>query len=291
VAVTIGASGGFILTTLACFDVGARVGVCRPGYPAYRNMLAAFGVEPVSVPVGPDTRYVPTVDVLRSVGRLDGLVVASPSNPTGTALSEPGLAELIEHCDRSGLWLVSDEIYHGITFDRPAVTAAGRSERVVVVQSFSKYFSMTGWRVGWLVLPAGLIRPVERLAQNLFISPPAVSQVAARAALECTDELDRIVAGYAESRTVVLDALAAAGLGRVAPADGAFYVWVDVSEVCDDSADLARRWLDEIGVAVTPGIDFDPVDGARFIRISYSESTPDVAEAMARIEKWVSSGG
>lgn len=290
VAVTVGASGGFLLAAIACFDVGDRVGMTAPGYAAYRNILAALGLEVVDIPVGPANRFVPSPDDIDAAGPLDGLVIASPSNPTGTALTSDEMTAIATHCEAAGIRLLSDEIYHGITYADPAPSAAGVSESAVVVQSFSKYYSMTGWRVGWLVLPPDLVRTVERLAQNLFICAPAVSQVAARAALDATDELDENVARYRRGRSIVLDGLAEAGITEVAPADGAFYVWADVSHLTDDSAHLCATWLDELGVAVTPGVDFDPTRGHRFVRFSYSESPDDLAEAMRRIAGAASHG-
>ncbi len=289
VAVTVGASGGFLLALLAAFDAGARIGITEPGYAAYRNMITALDLELVGIRVGPETRYVPTPDAVAAAGPLDGFVVASPSNPTGTTLTPGELRAVAEHCHRNGIRLISDEIYHGITYGEPAATAWGMSPSGVVVQSFSKYYSMTGWRLGWLVLPDELIRPVEVLAQNLFISPPTLSQLAGVAAFDCAAELDGNVARYAGRRAIVVDGLRAAGIMDTAPADGAFYVWADVSHLTEDSRELCARWLDELGVAVTPGIDFDPAMGHRFVRLSYSESTEDVAEAMRRIVRWTAS--
>ncbi len=287
VAVTVGASGGFVLAMLAAFDVGDRIGITEPGYAAYRNIIEALGLEPVGIRVGPDTRYVLTPDLIDAAAPLDGLVVASPSNPTGATHTPGELLRVAGFCDRAGIRLVSDEIYHGITYTRPAPTAAALSPSAIVVQSFSKYYSMTGWRLGWLVAPADLMGAIERLAQNLFISPPTVSQLAAVAAFDCGEELDANVARYARSRDVLISGLAAAGIERIAPPDGAFYVWADVSHLTDDSRELTARWLEEIGVAATPGIDFDPAQGHRFVRFSYSESTADVAEAVRRIGEWV----
>jgi aspartate/methionine/tyrosine aminotransferase len=289
VAVTVGASGGFLLALLAAFDAGARIGITEPGYAAYRNMITALDLELVGIRVGPDTRYVPTPDSIAAAGPLDGFVVASPSNPTGTTLTTGELRAVASHCHHHGIRLISDEIYHGITYGEPAATAQGMSPSVVVVQSFSKYYSMTGWRLGWLILPDELIRPVEVLAQNLFISPPTLSQLAGIAAFDCAAELDGNVARYAQRRTIVIDGLRSARITEMAPADGAFYVWADVSHVTEDSRELCAVWLDELGVAVTPGIDFDPTLGHRFVRFSYSESTEDIAEAMRRITVWARS--
>jgi aspartate/methionine/tyrosine aminotransferase len=287
IVVTMGASGGFVLAFLAAFDAGDRVAVTQPGYPCYRNTLEAFGVEAVPIPVGPETRFVPTSRLLDQAGPLDGLVLASPANPTGTALTTDELSELATYCRTNGIRLIADEIYHGIEYGEQVPTALSVEPDAVVLQSFSKYFSMTGWRLGWMVAPPELLQPVERLAQNLFISPPTLSQHAAIAAFDVTDELDVNVARYAENRRVLIDALGAVGLDHFASPDGAFYFYIDVSHLTDDSQDLCRIWLDDLGVACTPGIDFDPRLGHRYIRLSYSESTADIVEAAGRIIDWV----
>jgi aspartate/methionine/tyrosine aminotransferase len=287
VAVTVGASGGFVLAILAAFDEGDRVAMTEPGYSAYRNILAALGIEVVALPVGPDTRFNPTPARLEDLLPLDGLVTASPSNPTGTILNEGELSDLARFCEAHNVRMIADEIYHGITYsDDPAPTAVAHADHAVVVQSFSKYFSMTGWRLGWLVLPDELIRPVERLAQNLFISPPTLSQVAGVAAFGCSEELDANVARYARNRRILIDGLMEAGIDRIAPADGAFYIYANVSHLTDDSQQLSKRWLEEVGVAATSGVDFDPTNGHRFIRFSYAESTADITEAAKRLIKW-----
>ncbi|MSP81655.1 MAG: aminotransferase class I/II-fold pyridoxal phosphate-dependent enzyme [Alphaproteobacteria bacterium] len=288
IAVTTGSSGGFLLAFLACFDVGDRVALAEPGYPCYRNILAALGVEAVQIPVDGTTNFQPTPALLESVpGRIDGLIVASPSNPAGTMLSGPELAALVASCRRRGIRLVSDEIYHGITFGRAAATAAALDPDAVVVNSFSKYFSMTGWRLGWLVVPEDLVTPIERLAQNLFISPPALSQRAALAAFDCRDELEANVARYARNRDLLLAELPHAGLENLSRADGAFYVYADVSRVSNDSQDFCRRLLADTGVAITPGVDFDPPRGARWVRLSFAGSTADMAEAARRLRTWL----
>ncbi len=289
IVVTMGASGSFVLAYLAAFDVGDRVAVTEPGYPCYRNTLEAFGVEVVPIPVGPETRFVPTGELLSSAGKLHGLMIASPANPTGTALNEAELGEIAGWCRTNDVRLIADEIYHGIEYGDPVPTALSFEPNVVVLQSFSKYYSMTGWRLGWMVLPEELVRPVERLAQNLFISPPTLSQLAALAAFDAAAELDGNVARYAANRQVLIDGLGAVGLDHFASPDGAFYFYVDVSHLTDDSQELCRVWLDELGVACTPGIDFDPTNGHRYIRLSYSESTDDIEEATSRIAGWVRS--
>ncbi|MFW2338951.1 MAG: pyridoxal phosphate-dependent aminotransferase, partial [Acidimicrobiia bacterium] len=219
---------------------------------------------------------------------LDGLVTASPSNPTGTILTSSELVDLAAFCNDHEVRMIADEIYHGITYgSEPAPTAVSHSTDAVVVQSFSKYFSMTGWRLGWLVLPPELIRPVERLAQNLFISPPTLSQLAGVAAFDCSKELDENVARYARNRRILIDGLASVGIDRIAPADGAFYIYADVSDFTDDSQELSKHWLEELGVAATSGIDFDPTNGHKFIRFSYAESTADISDATQRIVGWM----
>ncbi|MEX0760238.1 MAG: aminotransferase class I/II-fold pyridoxal phosphate-dependent enzyme, partial [Tistlia sp.] len=258
VAVTPGSSGGFLLAFLAAFDPGDRVALAAPGYPAYRNILGALGLEPVLLEAGPAERYQPTPALLERAGPLAGVIVASPSNPTGTMLGEAEMAALADWCGQAGVRLVSDEIYHGIGYGSRAVTALERDDRAIVVNSFSKYYSMTGWRLGWLVLPEELARPVECLGQNLFISAQSVSQYAGIAAFDCTEELDGYVAGYARNRALLLERLPAAGLDRLAPADGAFYLYADVGHLTNDSQAFCRRLLAETGVAITPGIDFDP---------------------------------
>lgn len=291
VVVTMGASGGFALAFLALFDVGDRVAVVQPGYPCYRNVLEAFGVEVVPIPVGPATRFVPTAELLDAAGPLHGLVLASPANPTGTALRRSELVEIADYCRTAGITLVADEIYHGIEYVPLVPTALSVDPDVVVLQSFSKYFSMTGWRLGWMVVPPELIRPVERLAQNLFISPPTLSQLAAIAAFDAGDELDANVARYAANRKILIDGLGAVGLDHFASPDGAFYFYIDVAHLTEDSQMLCRAWLDELGVAATPGIDFDPAEGHRYVRLSYSESTGDIAAATDRIAGWVREQG
>ena len=290
VVVTTGSSGGFVLAFLSAFEAGDRVALAEPGYPCYRNILSALGIEPVGLPVDRDSRYQPTVAMLEALERpVDGLIVASPSNPTGTLVRRHELAELSAYCADREIRLISDEIYHGIVYDFAATTAAGLNDDAVVINSFSKYFSMTGWRVGWMVVPADLMQSVERLAQNFFISPPTLSQVAAVAAFDCHDELKANVAVYAQNRELLLDRLPAAGLDRLSQADGAFYIYADVGHLTEDSERLCRDILAATGVAVTPGIDFDPVRGSRSIRISFSGPTADIDRAARRLVDWIPS--
>jgi len=287
VVVTMGASGAFILAFLAAFDPGDRVALALPAYPAYRHTVAALGLEAVPLPTGPETRFQPTPALLDALDPpVEGLIVASPSNPAGTMLAPDELAGLARHCAERGIRLVSDEIYHGITFGREAATAAAFEAEAVVVNSFSKYFSMTGWRLGWMVVPDDLARSVECLTQNLFISPSALSQAAALAAFDCEPELAANVARYGRNRALLLDALPGLGLDRLAPADGAFYIYAEVAHLTDDSRTFCRQMLDETGIAATPGVDFDPERGHRYVRFSFAGATEDMAEAVRRLRQW-----
>jgi aspartate/methionine/tyrosine aminotransferase len=283
IVVTTGSSGAFILSFLAAFEAGDRVAITAPGYPAYRNILTALGVEVVEIEVGPESRFQPTPDLLDRAGKLDGLIVASPANPTGTMLSAEDLRALTDHCARRDIRFISDEIYHGITYAGPATTALSVTDRAVIVNSFSKYFSMTGWRLGWMVLPEELLRPVECLAQNLFISPPALSQVAAVEVFACRDELEANIRRYAANRAVLLDTLPRIGLDRFAPPDGAFYLYLDIGHVTNDSGDFCKRLLAETGIAATPGMDFDPARGHRTMRLSFAGATETMTEAASRL--------
>ncbi|HET9599835.1 MAG TPA: aminotransferase class I/II-fold pyridoxal phosphate-dependent enzyme [Anaeromyxobacteraceae bacterium] len=287
VAVTVGSLGAFQLAFLAAFDTGDRVALASPCYPSYRNALEALGIEVVTVPCGPDTHFHPTPELLEAALPLDGLVVASPSNPTGSVLSRERLAALAAWCDARGVRLVSDEIYHGISYGEPAASAAEVSASAFVVNSFSKYYSMTGWRLGWTIVPEELVRPVERLAQNFFICPPAVSQAAAVAAFDATEELDGHVRRYAAARAVLLEALPRLGLGGIAPPDGAFYVYADVGHLTSDSSAFCRKLLEDTGVAITPGLDFDLARGGRTVRLSYARGPEVAAAAVDRLAAWL----
>ncbi len=291
VVVTTGSSGGFLLAFLAAFDAGDRVVMARPGYPCYRNILTALGCEVVELPCGPETRYQPTVAMLEELDDVRGLVVASPANPTGSVLPPEELAALAAYCADRGIQLVSDEIYHGISYaGAPATSCAWSTSRdAIVVNSFSKYFSMTGWRLGWLLLPARLLRAADCLAGNFTVCPPALAQAAALGAFEESSyaEADGHVERYAVNRGLLLDGLPRLGITRLAPADGAFYVYADVAHLTADSMDLTYRLLADTGVAVAPGLDFDPVDGHRTIRLSCAGSEADVREALRRLEDWL----
>jgi aspartate/methionine/tyrosine aminotransferase len=290
IVVVAGASAGFTLAFLTLFEPGDRVGILEPGYPCYRNALIALGMVPVPIPVGAETRWAPTPAHLATAGDLAGLVLASPSNPTGTVLDGGTLAAITAACRARGIAVVADEIYHGIVDGAPAARILDNHPDAIVVNSFSKYWSMTGWRVGWMVVPDALVDTVERLQQNLYICAPHVSQVAALAALDATEELDGHVARYRENRSVVIDGLAAAGITDIAPADGAFYVYAHVPHLTTDlgidSLVLTRRWLHEIGVAATSGVDFDLARGHEYVRFSYAGTRDDMTEACALIAGW-----
>jgi aspartate/methionine/tyrosine aminotransferase len=287
IVVTTGSSGAFLLTFLAAFDAGDRIALTSPSYPAYKNILKPLGIEIADIEVGPQTRFQPTIDLLDKAGNLDGLVVASPSNPTGSMLDGEAIKELVTGCGARGIRLISDEIYHGITYDASAVTALEFGDDMIVINSFSKYFSMTGWRLGWMVVPPDLVRSVECLAQNFFVAPPTLSQLAALAVFDCGPELDANVRSYARNRELLLARLPGAGFRDIAPPDGAFYLYADVGHLTNDSAEFCRRMLAETGVAATPGIDFDTARGNRFIRFCYAGSFDDSAEAARRLETWL----
>lgn len=292
VVITGGSSAAFVLSFLTAFDAGARVALSAPYYPAYPNILKALGSEPVIVPTGADTNYqFSSATVKNELDRgLQGLLLASPANPTGSMIDSATFHEISDLCRERGVWLISDEIYHGITFARPGETAAAFNDDAIVINSFSKYFSMTGWRIGWMVVPEALTRSIERLNQNFYISTHAVSQLAALAAFDCRDELDANVAQYAKNRDLLLSELPQAGLTDIAPADGAFYLYTDVSHLTDNSEAFCRRMLDEIGVATTPGVDFDTGDRALRVRFSYAGTHADVAEGARRLKGWLTKG-
>ncbi|MCB4820807.1 pyridoxal phosphate-dependent aminotransferase [Roseicella aerolata] len=288
VAVTVGASGAFPLAFLAAFDPGDSVAMAAPFYPPYANILTALGMKPQLLPCGPETRWQPTVAMLEALDPIPaGLIVASPCNPAGTMLPPAEFAAIAAWCEARGVRLVSDEIYHGLTYGEVPETTAAAFPGAIVVNSFSKYFSMTGWRIGWLVLPEDLVRPVECLAQNMFISAPHVAQVAAEAAFDCREELEANIARYRRSRALLLQALPEAGFDRLSPADGAFYLWADVGHLTNDSVEFCRRMLAEAGIAATPGVDFDRERGRRFLRFSYCGPEADMAEAPARLAAWL----
>jgi aspartate/methionine/tyrosine aminotransferase len=288
VVITTGSSGAFLLAFSAAFDAGDRVALVEPGYPCYKNILRTLDIETVALPGSSDTRFQPGIDSLEQVaGRLDGLIIASPSNPTGTMLPPDEFATLAWYCAERGIRLISDEIYHGIVYGSVAQsTAAALDPGAFVINSFSKYFSMTGWRLGWMLAPPDLLRPIECLAQNLFISPPALAQHAALAAFDCKDELDANVARYARNRAHLLAELPQAGFDRLAPSDGAFYLYAEIGHLTNDSQDFCRRMLNETGIATTPGVDFDRARGHTAFRISFAGAEAEMAEATRRLRGW-----
>jgi aspartate/methionine/tyrosine aminotransferase len=290
VVITTGSSGAFILAFLAMFEPGDRVAVTVPGYPPYRHILSALGCEPVLIETSSENRHALTGEALLAAHRkrpLKGVLVASPANPTGTMMSREALADVIGAAEGAGIRFISDEIYHGLDYAFAATTATELSPHAVVINSFSKYFCMTGWRVGWMVVPEPLVRPIERLQQNLAISVPTLSQIAAEAAFEGREEMEAVKHGYEENRRVLIEGLPRAGLDKFLPADGAFYLYADVSAFTSDSLDFAKQMLEQAHVAATPGIDFDPVRGHQFIRFSYARSVEDMREAVARIGRWL----
>src|SRR6201991_759367 len=292
IVVTTGSSGGFILAFLSMFEPGDRVAVTVPGYPPYRHILTALGCEPVLIETTSDTRHALTGEALLAAHRkapLKGVLVGSPANPTGTMMSREALTALIAAAEGAGIRFISDEIYHGLDYAFPAATAAALSERALVINSFSKYFCMTGWRVGWMVVPEPLVRPIERLQQNLSISVPTLSQIAAEAAFDGRDEMEAIKRGYQENRRILIEGLPKAGLTKFLPADGAFYLYADVSDFTSDSFEFAGRMLEKAHVAATPGVYFDPIHGRAFIRFSYARSADEMREAVTRIARWLGS--
>ncbi len=292
IAVTVGASGAFVLAFLAAFDVGDRVVVPEPAFPAYRNILQALGVEVVPLALGPESDFKPTVAMLEAIeGPVHGLIVASPGNPTGTMLTNDELEAIARHCAVGGIRLISDEIYHGITYGRVAHSMLEHAPDAIVINGFSKYFCMTGWRLGWMVMPEDLRRPIEILAQNLFISAPALSQEAALTAFDCRNELDLRIAAYEKNRELLLERLPAAGLERFAPVDGAFYLYADVSHLTDDSKGFCARILEEADVALTPGADFDGANGHRYARFAFAGAHDRVALGADRVARWLERQG
>lgn len=293
IVITTGSSGAFVLAFLSAFEPGDRVAITSPGYPPYRHILRALGCEPVLIETTSATRHALTGEMLLEAHRktpLKGVLVASPANPTGTMMTREAMADLIAAADSAGIRFVSDEIYHGLDYAFPAVTAAELSPDAIIINSFSKYFCMTGWRVGWMVVPEGLARSVETLQQNLSISVPTLSQIAAEAAFDGRAEMDIIKHGYEDNRRILIDGLPKVGLTEFLPADGAFYLYADVSKFNADSFEFAKTMLQQAHVAATPGIDFDPFHGKSFVRFSYSRSTQEITEAVARITRWLGNG-
>ena len=289
VVITTGSSGGFILAFLSAFDPGDRVAIACPGYPAYRNILKSLGVEVIELQTGFETNFQPNPELLDRaavLGALDGLIVASPSNPSGTMIQAPELKALVNYCKDKSIRLISDEIYHGITYENSAETVLKFSKESIVINSFSKYFSMTGWRLGWMIVPEDLLRSIECLAQNFFISPPTLSQIAAIKAFECQQELKGHVKCYAENRKLLLSQLPQVGFKTLAPVDGAFYIYADIRNLTNDSREFCQRMLTETGVATTPGVDFDPKRGRHYIRFSFAGNIQTISGAIERLNQW-----
>jgi aspartate/methionine/tyrosine aminotransferase len=286
VVITPGSSGGFILAFTALFDTHDKVGIGAPGYPSYRQILRALDLDPIDLPAQLENRYQPVPADFADMD-LAGLLVASPANPTGTMLDRPAMGALIEACAAQNASFISDEIYHGVEYEKKAVTALELTDDCYVINSFSKYFSMTGWRIGWMVVPEDHVRVVERIAQNMFICAPHASQIAALAAMDCDDELQANMDVYRANRALMLEGLKDAGFTKFAPPDGAFYVYADVSDLTQDSRAFAAEILDQAGVAVTPGLDFDPLRGATTLRFSYARSTGDIREGLARLKTFM----
>lgn len=287
IAVTTGSSAGFLLAFLAAFDVGDRLALAAPAYPAYRVLLKALGIEAIEIPTDAKTRFQLTPEILEQIGGpIHGLLIASPANPTGSMLSKEELAALAAYCRARSIRLVSDEIYHGIHYGEAPHTAMAFNSKAIVINGFSKYFSMTGWRLGWMVVPDDLLRPVESLAQSLYISPPTLSQFAGKAALDCRVELDGHVAIYRRNRDLLLEALPSLGIRDWAPADGGFYLYADISPISNDSVAFCEAALKEAGVAMTPGTDFDSGRGCHFVRLSYAGAPKDIALAIDRLKAW-----
>jgi len=292
VVVTTGSSGGFILVFLALFEPGDRVAVALPGYPPYRHILRALGCEPVAIETTQATRWAITPEMLLAAHRkapLKGVLVASPANPTGTMMTAQALADLIAAAEGEGIKFISDEIYHGLDYAFAAETAAGMSDSAVIINSFSKYFCMTGWRIGWVVAPEPLVRPLDRLQGNLAVSVPTLSQIAAEAAFEGRAEMEAVKHGYEENRRILLEGLPKAGFDKILPVDGAFYLYADVSRFSNDSLEFAQRMLAQTHVAATTGIDFDPLEGRHFIRFCYAGAAAEMHEAVERITTWLKS--
>ena len=292
IAITTGSSAGFNLAFLSLFDAGDAVAIARPGYPAYRNILGALGLKVIEVPVTAETGFTLTPESLEAAQsengvRLKGVLLASPANPTGTVTGRKALTALAEYCSTNSIAFISDEIYHGLTFANEETTALELTDEAIVINSFSKYYCMTGWRIGWMVLPERLVRPIERVAQSLYISAPELSQIAATAALGATAELEVYKATYAANRDFLMRRLPEMGLPIASPMDGAFYAYVDVTRFTNDSMEFAKRMLSEIDVAATPGLDFDPLEGHRSLRMSYAGSEAEIVEAVERMAGWL----
>ncbi|MCD8498197.1 MAG: aminotransferase class I/II-fold pyridoxal phosphate-dependent enzyme [Alphaproteobacteria bacterium] len=289
IGVTAGSSPGLVMAFLAAFDAGDTIAVCTPTYAAYMNTLKALDIKVVEIPTGPETNYQPTAELLEKSGqKFDGLIICSPSNPTGTLIDEAELQKICQWCDDKGVRLISDEAYHGITYEKPAQTALKFSKNVIVLNTFSKYFAMTGWRMGWITVPEEMAVRIKRLSESLYVSPPTISQHAAYKIFDHLDELDGYVAHYKANRDILRDALPKAGLTKLSAANGAFYFYADISEYTNDAESFCRAMVDEAGVSCTAGVDFDPTRGNTTMRISYAGTAEDMHKAADRIGNWLS---
>ncbi len=287
IIITTGTSGGFVLSLLSAFDVGDKVAISVPGYPAYRNILLSLGLVPMEIITKKIHKYQPTVEQIKEMGNIDGIIIASPSNPTGSIFEDKELYEISKYCDEKEIRVLSDEIYHGITYEKKALSIAGISKNGIILNGFSKYFCMTGWRIGWLVVPDQLIKPIEKLSQNLFISTNSLSQMAAIYAFDCEEEIKNIIQKYKINRDILIASLKQMGINNIAPCDGAFYIYADISHLTNDSMLFCKKLLNETGVALTPGIDFDKSNGKSFVRFSYSCEKYKILEATKKMVKWV----
>ncbi len=287
IVVTTGTSGGFVLALLASFDVGDRVAIFVPGYPAYKNMLISLGLNPIEIYTNEENGFQPTLTQIKNFKNLDGIIISSPSNPTGSMIKNSLLKEICEYCDEQGIRLLSDEIYHGITYEQDALSIFNFSQNGIILNGFSKYFCMTGWRLGWMVIPDSLIKPIEKLSQNLFISSNSLSQMVACKAFECEDEIKEVIGKYKKNRDKILDTFHKLGINKIAPSEGAFYIYADISHLTNDSMVFCKSLLKEAGVAITPGVDFDVLKGKSFIRLSYACDNSIIAESSKRITDWI----
>ena len=288
IAVTVGSSTAFALAFLAAFDEGDKVALPTPGYPAYRNLMMAMGIEPVALPARAEQGWMPALKAMEEWDELpDGIIIASPHNPTGVVLSDAEMREICDWCKNHSVRLISDEIYHGLTYGTPAQTAGLYNDEAIIISGFSKYYSMTGWRLGWLLMPDDLADRIEKLVQNLFIAAPTPNQMGAIHAFAAKDELQAHLSRYATNRDILLSGLSPLLLGNHAPCDGAFYLYVDISALSDDSLAFSKALLEREGVATTSGVDFDQEQGHLHLRLSFAGSTDDMHEAVKRINRFV----
>ena len=289
IIITSGTSGGFVLSLLSAFDSGDKIALSIPGYPAYKNILLSLGLVPVEIKTKKIDKYQPTLMQIKELGNIDGIILSSPSNPTGSMFEDSVLLEIVKYCDNKGIRVLSDEIYHGITYEKNALSIAGKSQNGIILNGFSKYFCMTGWRIGWLVVPDQLIKPIEKLSQNLFISTNSLSQMSAIYAFEGESEMKDIINNYKINRNTLINGLKDIDILNIAPCDGAFYIYADIGHLTDNSMQFCLDLLRGTGVAITPGIDFDSVDGKSFVRFSYACDKNSINKATEKLINWVKS--